>query len=662
MTFSGGVSIEAGDKGMKTLHVSRGLALKLTLLVLASVGLIFSAVFIYNYEISRRIITRNLEQNARNLALATVNRIDTVLRGVEKVPQNIAVFMESLDPDDRTIRKMLHSVVKDNWEISGATIAFEPWARGPGKEKFALCAYKKGNKIDFTRFAYDYRYRDWYQIPRELGRPVWSEPYYGAVDFNALMSPYSVPFYRQDKGVRKLAGIVAADISLAWLQQTASAIKIAQTGYAFLITKNGTFLTHPAHELIMNETIFSVAAARGEPRVRELGRRMIRGGSGYIPFKSIHTGKDCWLVYEPLPSNGWSLGVLFPRQELMADVGRLNRTVIMLGLGGFLVILVVIILIAGSITRPLRALSQTAEQIADGNLDAELPPIKTRDEVGRLSDSFHHMQVALKKYIKDLSETIASKERIESELKIAHDIQMGILPKVFPPFPDRSEFDIRAVLKPAREVGGDFYDFFFMDRDHLCIAIGDVSDKGVPAALFMSMTKTMIQAKSSRGMTSREIVAALQEELVSNNPSMMFVTLFLAILDTRTGLLEYCNAGHNPPYVMRASGAVIRLDLTGGVALGVVDDFVYESRKIRLSDGDAVLLYTDGVTEAMNEGGALYSEARLEKLLARLGPGAGEGLLEEIMAALGEFSSGAAQSDDITMVHLSYFGSAADRS
>ncbi len=642
---------------MRIFNPFKGLALKLTLLVLVSAGLIFSGVFLYNYSVSRRIITKNLGENAQNLARATVNRIDTVLGGIEKVPENLAAMLEYLDPDDRTLGRMLTAIVKSNWEIAGATVAFEPYVRGETEEKFALHAYKRGAAVHFDRLTHDYFYRDWYQIPWELRRPLWSEPYYGPRSANALMATYSVPFYRRENGVRKPSGIVTIDISLAWLQQTTSAIRIAKTGYGFLITKNGTFLTHPDSRLIMNETIFTVAEAKHRPELREVGRKMIRGQSGYIPFNSIHTGKACWLAYQPLSTSGWSLGVLFPQKELMADIKRLNNTVVILGLGGFFVLLVVTILIAGSITRPLRALSLATMQIARGNLDAALPSIRSRDEVGSLAESFLHMQDALKRYIRDLSETIASKEKIESELKVAHDIQMGILPKVFPPFPDRNEFDIRATLKPARQVGGDFYDFYFMDQDRLCIAIGDVSGKGVPAALFMSVTKTLVKAKSSQGMAPHRVMARLQEDLVLNNPSMMFVTLFLAVLDTRTGHLEYCNAGHNPPYLVGGNGGVRPLEVTEGVALGVVDDFDYASKMVQLSAGDAVFFYTDGVTEAMNAEGELYSERRLEKLLVETGQRSGEMLLKTIMTRLETFSRGAGQSDDITMVHLTYYGS-----
>ncbi len=651
--WSRAVDIQQAAKSKKS---SMGLALKLSLLVLAGVGLVFAAAFVYNYQVSRRIITRNLETSARNLAMATVNRIDAVLRSAEQVPSALAIMLENSTINEQSMMNVLYDLVKNTPEISGATIALEPFVRGPADERFALYFYRNGNDVDFTRLDYDYFYRDWYQIPRELGRPVWSEPYYGAGACSGLMSTYSVPFYRVIKGKKRLAGIVTADVSLAWLQKIVASIKIADTGYAFLISKNGTFLTHPDQRLIMNDTIFSVAAARNSKRLRHLGRQMVRGQSGYCQFRSIHTGKQCWLVYEPLSSNGWSLGVLFPQQELMADVKSLNQTVLFLGLGGFLVLLLVIILIARSITGPVRALSETAEQIARGNLDARLPVIASRDEVGRLADSFRHMQTALKKYIHDLAETIASKQRIESELKIAHDIQMGILPKDFPPFPDRHELDIYATLRPARQVGGDFYDFFFVDDDHLWLAIGDVSGKGVPAALFMSMTKTLVKAKSSRGLAPHKVLARIQEDLALNNPSMMFVTLFLACLNLRTGHLEYCNAGHNPPCLLGAGGKVTRLEAAKGMALGVVDDFQYRSATVELASTEAVFLYTDGVTEAMNATGELFGDQRLEQALCRLAPESGLELADRIMSALEDFSRGVDQSDDITMLHLLYHG------
>ena len=640
---------------------NRGIALKLAIGILASTTVIFSLIFGYSYFISRRIILENIERNAENLTQSTVNRIDSVLKTVEKVPRNLAIFLEDFAYGGGDILRVIQAVVEKNPEIYGATIAFEPNAYDANTRCFAPYFYKSGGKVEFTYIPYDYFTWDWYQIPKELNAASWSEPYFDEGAGGIMMSTFSVPFYRRISGEKVLTGIVTADISLEWLRHTIGEIKIAETGYGFLISRNGTFVTHPSTNLVMNETLFTVAEERGNPGMREIGRSMVRGESGFVHFQSLHTGNPCWMRYAPLPSNNWSLGVLFPQEEMMADVTRLNQIVLSLGLAGFILLLVIIVWISGSITRPLRALSKAAEQIATGNLEADLPAVKSGDEVGKLAESFRYMKSSLKQYIAELKATTAAKERIESELKIAHDIQMGILPKIFPPFPDRTEFDILATIVPAREVGGDLYDFFFMDEDHLCFTIGDVSGKGVPASLFMMVTKTLIKTKATKGLSSENVLTRVNQDLSMDNESMMFVTLFLGILDIRTGELEYCSAGHNPPLILSADGRVEFLPPTGGMALGVDEDAVFRSLRTTLGKGDGVFLYTDGVTEAMDHREELFSEERLvEELQARCTQSMKE-ILSGVMERVGRFSEGVPQADDITMMVIRFFGEAGSK-
>ncbi|MBW1767594.1 MAG: SpoIIE family protein phosphatase [Deltaproteobacteria bacterium] len=635
---------------------NRRIASKLILLILASITLIFALTFGYNYFLTRRIIVSNIDQSARNLSLATVNRIDKVLGVAEKVPKNLAVFLE-ISPDCTCTQmvKLLRSIVENNPEIYGATIAFEPYEYDKDTLIYALSVYRFLDMIDSKFIRYEYFYRDWYQIPKELNHPVWSEPYYSEAAGDIIMSTFSVPFYKNDQGVRKFMGIATADVSLTFLQKIVSSIKIEQTGFGFLLSKNGTIVTHPDERLIMNDSIFSVAESLGDARMRELGRSMIRGESGFVPVENLFIEK-CWISYAPLPSNGWSLGVLFPQDELMDDIYRLNRTVLFISLAGFLFILVVIVLIARSITRPLRILSKATEHIATGNLDIEIPPIKSRDEVGKLADSLDYMKKSLKQYIKELTETTAAKERMESDLKIAHDIQMGILPKSFPPFPDRHEIEIYATIEPAKEVGGDLYDFFFVDDDHLCFTVGDVSDKGVPASLFMAITRTLVKTKASQGLTPGIVLSRVNQDLSIDNPSLMFVTLFLGFLNIRTGAVEYVNGGHNPPYLMHENGEIARLEMTNGIALGVVEDVSYQSKKIFLKKGESLFLYTDGVTEAMNEENVLFSEKRLERHLSVLRDEPVKDVVEGINKEVKVFSQGVPQTDDITIMIIRYHG------
>ena len=413
---------------------------------------------------------------------------------------------------------------------------------------------------------------------------------------------------------------------------------------------------HPNKKLVMNETIFCLAEDRNDRGLRELGRDMIHGKSGFAPFRSTVTEKMCWMVFAPSQSSGWSVGVLFPQDELMADITRMNRTVLVIGITGMIFLFAVIILIAQTITRPLRLLAGAARTIATGDLDSHIPPVTARDEVGELADSLNYMKVSLKKYIEDLTEATAARERIESELQVAHDIQMGILPKVFPPFPDIPEFDIYAVLQPAKEVGGDLYDFFLLDEDHLCFLVGDVSGKGVPASLFMVITKTLIKTKATQESDPEVILGSVNQDLSMDNPSLMFVTLFLGILNIRTGKFIYCNGGHNPPYIIRAAGTLEILETTDGMALGVMEDFSYQSKIVTLGKNDSLLLYTDGVTEAMNENHELFSEKRLEEVLIRSREPSVKELIQDIMKKVLEYCHDVEQTDDITLLAIRFNG------
>jgi serine phosphatase RsbU (regulator of sigma subunit)/integral membrane sensor domain MASE1 len=311
--------------------------------------------------------------------------------------------------------------------------------------------------------------------------------------------------------------------------------------------------------------------------------------------------------------------------------------------------------ISKTIDQRLRILAEGAQHLGKGELSYRLPA-EGNSELAQLSRTFNQMAIDLKKYTHELAETTAAKERIESELKIAYDIQMGILPKIFPPFPDRTEFDIYATLEPAREVGGDFYDFFFMDDTHLCFAMGDASGKGVPAALFMAVTKTLIKSTATEGLTPEKVLSRVNRDLSQDNPSLMFVTLFLGILNIQTGEVQFSNGGHNPPYLLRADGDTKPLEFTNGMALGVVEDFSYESKKILLQGGDTVFLYTDGVTEAMNSDADFFTDERLEQTLEQLKGKDTTNMIHHIRSKVDSFSEGTPQSDDITMLALRFNG------
>jgi sigma-B regulation protein RsbU (phosphoserine phosphatase) len=634
---------------------NRSLAFKLIVFFSGSSALIFFLIVGSNYKFSKKMIRKNIEQNAQNLTLRTVNKIETVLASVKKIPENMAYFVEESNFDKERMVEMLRMIVSNNDEIYGVGIAFEPYAFDRKELYFAPYYYKKDGKLKLDYFgASDYRYfyEDWYQIPKEQNVPAWSEPYFDEI----IMATYSVPFYEKVGGERKLRGIICADISLEWLEKIVSSVKVLETGDAYLISKNGTIITHAIKELIMNESLFSVAEARGDTGLRETARKMIKGESGFVPFNSIARNKKCWMYYAPVPSTGWTLAVVLPEDEFLADIRRHNLVVGVLGLGGMLLLVIVIVLISNSITKPLRGMAKAAEAIGRGNLDIELPVIKSGDEIGKLAQAFGYMRVSLKDYINKLTETTAAKERIESELKIAREIQTSMLPRIFPPFPDRKEFDTFAMMEPAKEVGGDFYDFFLINEKRLCFLMGDVSGKGVPAALFMMITKILLKNAALQNLPVNEILYRVNNILALDNNTAMFATIFCAILDTETGEVEFSNAGHNPPFLCRKGGDFEFLAVDKSFVLGPMQNMKFSAKKIKLQPQDVIFLYTDGVTEAMNPKKEFFSERRLKQVLS----GLKEKDITEIVRALKQeinhFAQGEPQSDDITMLVLKYFG------
>jgi phosphoserine phosphatase RsbU/P len=260
--------------------------------------------------------------------------------------------------------------------------------------------------------------------------------------------------------------------------------------------------------------------------------------------------------------------------------------------------------------------------------------------------------VILKQAVKDREQLLS----VKNDLNTAARIQQSILPQTFPPFPDRTEFDICARMVPAKEVGGDFYDFFFLDNDRLAFVIGDVSGKGVPAAIFMAVSRTLLKAVAMQVVNPAETLRRINTMLIPEGNGRMFVTIFYGILNTRTGEVQFSYGAQPPPYIKRADGTIERVQQEGGFLLGMVEDMEYDVHKVVLRPGDSILLYTDGVTEAMNPEGQMFQEAGLEGSLHRVNGAMLKDVLGSINEDLVRFSAGAPQMDDITMLALRYKG------
>ena len=294
------------------------------------------------------------------------------------------------------------------------------------------------------------------------------------------------------------------------------------------------------------------------------------------------------------------------------------------------------------------------EELAAGTATVNVPPIRTGDEVELLADSFRKMEEDMISYIREFMNATAEKERIGAELNVATQIQADMLPRIFPAFPERQEFEVYATMNPAKEVGGDFYDFFLVDDDHLAVVIADVSGKGVPAALFMVIAKTLIKNHAQNRETPGEVFTQTNAQLCEGNDAGLFVTAWMGVLEISTGKFVYVNAGHNPPLLKRAGGQYEWLKSRPGFVLAGMEGIRYRENTLELMPGDTLYLYTDGVTEATSSAQELYGEERLQAALNEASELPVSQLLPRIKNCIDTFVGDAEQFDDITMLGLQY--------
>ena len=314
---------------------------------------------------------------------------------------------------------------------------------------------------------------------------------------------------------------------------------------------------------------------------------------------------------------------------------------------------------ARRITQPISDLTQGVQEISAGNLDKKVH-VQTGDELENLADCFNTMTDELKSYMKRIEREAEEKERTRTEMDVARKIQASMLPRKFPAFPDRTDFDIYASMEAAKAVGGDFYDFYLVDENHLVFTIADVSSKGVPAALFMVVAKTVLKNFALSLTDEKElakIVFCTNDELATDNDEMMFVTAFVGMLNLQTGNLVYVNAGHNPPLLRRkAEGRFEYLSTSDNLVLGIMEGVPFSCKEIFLAPDDTLFLYTDGVTEALSETDELYGEMRLLDCLNRTSAKNLRDLFSDVRTSLDVHVGQCEQSDDITMLAITWNG------
>ena len=512
---------------------------------------------------------------------------------------------------------------------------------------------------------YDPVERPWFKLGKEAERPVYTEAYQGADGF--INVTCAMPYYDREG----FAGVAGISYSIEDVYHQVADVAVGRTGVNFAMDKEGRVIFSGLSQGVLAPGGSHDLRQGDNASLAEAARRMTAGGRGVISV-SLY-GQDYFLAYAPMESTGWSFGSLIAKEEVTAPTreivthldeamdafrGRLGST--FAASAGKAALFALLLLaaafylsrrMAGHITEPIYKLREGVREIAAGHLEEKVK-IDTGDEIQELADSFNVMTDHLEEYMEKVTHAAEEKERAQAEMKAASSIQQSMLPG---PLPESESFSIRASMKAAKEVGGDFYDYMMVDEDHLMVIIADVSGKGVPASLFMVRAMTVLRSLSrgSRAEELPDLVSRTNNELCLSNEAMMFVTAFVGLLELSTGRFTYVNAGHIPPQVYRKEeGKVLPLPVERNFVLGSVEDIPYQGQETVLGKGDILYLCTDGVTEAQDERGRFYGEERLRKAIASA-PMSPKSVREAVIRDLKEFGGQAEQSDDITMVVLS---------
>ena len=521
--------------------------------------------------------------------------------------------------------------------------------------------------------SYDPRTRPWYQQAVEAGELIFTD-----TEIDAFTGDIGIvcamPVYRD----QKLVAVVGSDLFLTSMQAAIQASD-SEGGFQFVVNQNGHVVFSPKTEGILQVEESTEALDLRQSGNEDLSALVSDALQAETQVRHIDLDDGSYyMVGSPMGTVGWALISAFSEQVAAQPITEMqesyeqiqqeavttyrsninrsrNRTLLILLL--ILLVLLANALVLGKrIVKPLNSITKRIFELNESNLEFKMEDtFRTGDEIQTLAESFADLSHKTVVYMDQVRNVTAEKERIGTELRMANQIQESVLPNIFPAFPDREEFDIYATMDPAKEVGGDFYDFFLIDKDHLGIVIADVSGKGVPAALFMMASKIILQSCAMLGRSPAEVLTRTNEAICSNNRMEMFVTVWFGILDLNTGLITGANAGHEYPAVK--SGDHYELYKTKhGMVIGAMDNVTYTEHHMQLQPGDRVFLYTDGLPEATDASEEMFGVKRVLDVLNENPQRSVTDTLVRMTEAVSEFVDGAEQFDDLTMLCLEYKG------
>ena len=662
---------------MLTLFIVMGIISSIIVLICWAIALA-SVAGITDRQLEYK--AKSVEKTLTEVYVATINTVPDIEDNLHR-PDRMQGVMKRIVELNPHIRSCGISFRENYYPQKGRW--FCPYAQRRDSDSIVIMQTIGGD-------GHDYLDKPWFQEAMKAKEGYWSAPFFDGTDNKTPLVAYLVPIRDERDSTVAVLGI---DLSLEYLADDISKQLFSfkdekekwsaeKEVYYFIADSAGIYLAHPDKQRIVRQNYVNIAKLTADSTDDYVGRVILKEHqSGHLMTDNegndiVIDGEKVMINYTSLEHTPWTIVMVFPTffvNVISYIIGGLLLFFILIGL--------LVVFFAGrrgikKTSEPLRQLAVSADEVAKGNFDTHLPNIKSRDEIHQLRDSFENMQQSLTRYVNELRDTTAQNAAMENELKIAHDIQMSMLPKTFPPYPERDDIDIYGMLTPAKAVGGDLFDFYIRDNQ-LFFCIGDVSGKGIPASLFMSVTRSLFRNISAHVAFPERIAFALNNALTENNDTYMFVTLFTGVLDLATGHLRYCNAGHNSPLLIgcnvedcephsdlevgdcvpHSDLQVRELSCLSNLPLGIMADFQFEAQEVDIASQTTIFLFTDGLNEAENAVQEQFGDDRIMAVANRL-------LAErqyqplnityEMYQAVHTFVAGAEQSDDLTMLAIQY--------
>ena len=629
----------------KKTKLSRRITWRVIAIVSIINVLIVGAVFMFDLAMA----LLESDMRAQYLMEGIEGRIETMVQVVKTATFNNRDEVEAHLESPEAVFDALERELRVNKRLVGCFAAFEPdYYKGQGRWFEAYAYYTDSTHIERRQIGspkHDYFNGVWYEKGFGLERSddgYLTDPYFDDSVGNSMYCSYVLPLF--DREGRKV-GVYGADLNLDWIDKMV-------LGAEAKVKQIGSMESDPDNPDDVNAFFIQILDSKGKKiagteTIDEETLKKIQQNESLSDKKMKINDETYFLDSKRIAQTGWTLVVAQHWEMVFLDGIILGIIIVFFMAVGMLVIIFFMSRSIRRATKPLGFLSESAKEVAKGNFGTSLPTFKHNDEVAQLRDSFDTMQQSLKQYVEELKVSTAAKASIESELNVAQSIQMSMLPKTFPAFPERKDIELYAALTPAKGVGGDLYDFFIHD-EKLFFCIGDVSGKGVPASLVMAVTRTLFRNISAHTAEPSHIVETMNMNISEGNDNNMFVTLFVGVLDLATGHLCYCNAGHDAPYV---NGTL--LPCNPNLPVGAMPDMTFTEQETMIAPDSTLFLYTDGLTEAENATYELFGMQRITNVITDFN-GSPQELIETMTDAVHQFVGDTEQSDDLTMLAIKF--------